>query len=103
MLSPNSGSFGAAPASASSTFNVGMVNRIFSEPIFITVAPLGPYVENDGRLGIHTEGTPMQNPNWPRLQALWSPGGHIGYGPSAASYELLPWVDVTPRLIGPWQ
>ena len=44
-----------------------------------------------------------QNPNWPRLQALWSPGGHIGYGPSAASYALLPWVDVTPRLIGPWQ
>src|SRR2546423_449888 len=46
---------------------------------------------------------PSQNPYWPRLQALWSPGGHIGYGPSAASYELLPWVDVTPRLIGPWQ
>jgi len=44
-----------------------------------------------------------QNPNWPRLQALWSPSGHIGYGPSAASYDLLPWVDVTPRLIGPWQ
>ena len=43
-----------------------------------------------------------QNPNWPRLQALWAPGGHVGYGPSAASYELLPWVDITPRLIGPW-
>ncbi|MBS2548379.1 hypothetical protein KGQ19_16050 [Catenulispora sp. NL8] len=43
-----------------------------------------------------------QNPSWPRLQALWSPGGHIGYGPSAASYELLPWLDITSRLIGSW-
>ncbi|GAA2018883.1 hypothetical protein GCM10009839_13910 [Catenulispora yoronensis] len=43
------------------------------------------------------------NLNWPRLQALWAPTGHIGYGPSAGSYELLPWVDVTRRLIGPWQ
>lgn len=43
------------------------------------------------------------NPNWPRLQALWAPTGHIGYGPSATSYELLPWVDVSDRLIGPWQ
>lgn len=46
---------------------------------------------------------PTLNPNWPRLQALWAPAGHIGYGPSAASYELLPWVDVSDRLIGPWQ
>jgi hypothetical protein len=44
-----------------------------------------------------------QNPNWPRLQALWAPAGHIGYGISTTSYDLLPWVDVTPRLIGPWQ
>ncbi|WP_194923208.1 hypothetical protein [Catenulispora pinisilvae] len=43
-----------------------------------------------------------QNPNWPRFQVLWAPAGHIGYGASADSYNLLPWLDISNRLIGPW-
>jgi hypothetical protein len=43
------------------------------------------------------------NPNYPLMQTLWCPQGHIGYGSGYISYEDMPWVDLSAGGIGNWR